>query len=136
MIRVPFGRGGAQDTLCLKFALLNGWLFTIDSSRIKNDEVRERVILYQRECYGVLFEHFYKGEKGLPGGIDLDEDKAEPEQSRVRLVTEARQTFGNHAAGQLWFTLGLPIVPAMMEGKPQMDLLSYNQIKTVDQQSA
>lgn len=34
---------------CLKMEMLNGFLFGIDSSRIKDDEVRERVILYQRE---------------------------------------------------------------------------------------
>lgn len=45
MIPTPFGRGGAQDQVCLKMDLVNGWLFTIDSSRIKDDAVREKVIL-------------------------------------------------------------------------------------------
>ena len=27
--------GGAQETLCLKLELINGWLFTIDESRVK-----------------------------------------------------------------------------------------------------
>lgn len=36
----------------------DGWLFGIDSSRIKDEAVRERVILYQRECYQVLYDHF------------------------------------------------------------------------------
>ena len=33
--------------------------------------------------------------------------------TRVRLVAEARHTFGVEAARQLWFELGLPAVPAM-----------------------
>ncbi len=28
VMHIPFGRGGGQDTLCLKFDLVNGWLFT------------------------------------------------------------------------------------------------------------
>jgi len=48
MMQVPFAKGGAQDTTCLKMDLVNGWLFTIDSSRIKDEAVRDNVILYQR----------------------------------------------------------------------------------------
>ena len=32
---------------------------------------------------------------------------------RRQLVTEARQSFGSHAARQFWSYLNLPIVPAM-----------------------
>ena len=45
-----------------------------------------------------------------------------PEAIRLRMVREARQTFGMRAAGQLWFGLGLPIVPAMRAPAPQRDL--------------
>ena len=47
-----------QETACLKLDYLNGWLFSIDSVRIKSPEVRERVQLYQRECYRVLYRYF------------------------------------------------------------------------------
>lgn len=49
--------GGAQEMLCLRLDLLNGWLFGIDSSRIA-EEKRERVLLYKRECYAALAAHF------------------------------------------------------------------------------
>lgn len=62
----PFGRGGDQQAVCLKMDLVNGWLFTIDSSRIKDEAVREKVLLYQRECYGVLHKHFYGRSNGEP----------------------------------------------------------------------
>ncbi len=50
------------------------------------------------------------------------EDHGGPESIRLRLVTEARRTFGERAAAQLWVKLDLPIVPAMLEGYGQRDL--------------
>ncbi|MGV2104399.1 phage antirepressor N-terminal domain-containing protein [Rhizobium sp. 21-4511-3d] len=32
VMHIPFGRGGNQDAVCLKLDLVNGWLFTIDTS--------------------------------------------------------------------------------------------------------
>lgn len=66
VMATPFGRGGDQQAVCLKMDLVNGWLFTIDSSRIKDEAVREKVLLYQRECYGVLHKHFYGRSNGEP----------------------------------------------------------------------
>lgn len=132
VMQVPFNGSKGQEVTCLKFDLVNGWLFTIDSSRIKDDAVREKVILYQRECYGVLFKHFYKGARPASEPLILEdhEETANPDASKVRLVTECRQTFGAKASGQLWFQLGLPTVPAMIEQSRQFDLLDYNAIKT------
>lgn len=55
-------KGGYQETVCLPLEMLNGWLFGIDTNRIKNPEVKARVIEYQRECYQVLFDYWTKGE--------------------------------------------------------------------------
>ncbi len=52
------------------------------------------------------------------------------------MVTECRQTFGTKASGQLWFQLGLPTVPAMIEQTPQYSLLEYEKVKTKDDRSA
>lgn len=138
MMATPYGLGGDQEAACLKMDLVNGWLFGIDSTRIKDVTVREKVILYQRECYGVLFRHFYKGAKHTsdPLVIEDHEETANPENSKVRLVTECRQTFGVKASGQLWFQLGLPTVPAMIEQSRQFDLLDFNAIKTKAEASA
>lgn len=46
----------------------------------------------------------------------------QPETLKVRLVTEARCTFGTRAAGELWFSLGLPTVASMRATMTQMDL--------------
>ncbi|MDQ4078348.1 MAG: ORF6C domain-containing protein [Chloroflexota bacterium] len=53
----PNPSGGRPDTLCLPVDLLNGWLFGINASRVK-EELREAVLRYQRECYRALHEYF------------------------------------------------------------------------------
>ncbi len=47
-----------------------------------------------------------------------------PEALKVRLVSEARQTFGVRSAAELWMQLGLPTVPAMQPPPRQRDLFS------------
>lgn len=138
MMATPYGLGGDQEAVCLKIDLVNGWLFGIDSTRIKDQAVREKVILYQRECYGVLFRHFYKGAKPIqePLVVEDHEETASPDSAKVRLVTECRQTFGSKASGQLWFQLGLPTVPAMIEQSRQFDLLDFAAIKTASDSQA
>jgi hypothetical protein len=134
IMTTPFGRGGSQEAVCLKMDLVNGWLFTIDTGRIKDEAVRDKVIVYQRECYGVLFKHFYKGAQEDPLVIEDHEQPHEPETTKLRMVTEARQTFGQKAAGQLWVKFGLPVVPAMIEEDRQFSLLDYNSVKTAANQ--
>jgi hypothetical protein len=127
--------GGPQETVCLKMEMVNGWLFKIDSRRVKDEEAKQKLLTYQRECYGVLHQHFYG--KTAPKPVHTgDEDAQENESTKVRLVTESRQTFGTQAAGQLWFKLGLPMVPAMLQDPLQMSLLDYSVIKTAAGEAA
>jgi hypothetical protein len=132
VMRIPFGRGGAQDTLCIKLELVNGWLFGIDSARIKDEAVREKVILYQRECYQVLHDHFTGKRK--PVEIEGEPDESPSTNERRSLVAEARQTFGTQAARELWFEQKLPITPSML--KPgQNDLYPWTMIRSGDMDS-
>ncbi|MFC6790566.1 phage antirepressor N-terminal domain-containing protein [Methylobacterium komagatae] len=124
--------GGVQDMFCLRLDLVNGWLFSINDKMVK-EEARERVLAYKRECYAVLFRHFY--------GRPLDEranglsEKAadvtaeEPLSSRRKLVTEARQTFGNQAGREMWFKMNLPTVPAMYADPRQGEFFTYTAIR-------
>lgn len=130
VIRIP-SPGGSQESACLSLDLVNGWLFTIDDARIKDEEVRQKVLAYKRECYGVLFKHFYgKAEQVLHGqAIDPPQATEEAEGPKIRMVTEARHTFGNPSAAQLWFKLGLPVVPAMLHDPRQPGLFDYSAIK-------
>lgn len=119
--------GGAQETTCLRLDLVNGWLLTIDEARVKED-ARERVLTYKRECYSVLFQHFH-GKHQKPSAL-IEDEPAENESVKIRLVNESRQVFGAQAAAQLWFKLGLPVVPAMLHDPRQLNLLDYSVIKS------
>jgi hypothetical protein len=46
-----------QEMLCIPLDFLNGFLFGINANRVK-EEVRERLLIYQRECYRVLSDAF------------------------------------------------------------------------------
>lgn len=52
--------GGKQEMTCLPLDYISGFLFGVNANRVK-PELRERVILYQRECYRVLNEAFRHG---------------------------------------------------------------------------
>lgn len=56
-IQLP-GDSQFREVICLPLSKLNGWLFKITPSRIKQ-ELREQVIDYQRNCYDLLYEHFH-----------------------------------------------------------------------------
>ncbi len=115
MMTIPFNRGGPQEYVCLRLDLVHGWLFRIDSLRVRTD-LQETVQNYQRECYDVLAQHF-SGEREK-----LEQQKHESESLRVRMVSEIRQTFGIVAAQQAWKELGLIVVPAMTRTLVQLDL--------------
>jgi len=138
MMATPFSRGGDQEAVCLKLELVNGWLFTIDTSRIKDDGVREKVIVYQRECYSVLAKHFAGKNSGItaPKTGETVDDPQENESVKLRMVNESSQVFGNQAAAQLWFRLGLPVVPAMLHDPRQLNLLDYSVVKSAPDSGA
>lgn len=123
--------GGAQETTCLKLDRVNGWLCKIDARRVK-DEAREKLIMYQRECYQVLFEHFYGKAMAKSTAVPVEQEANESEGLKLRHITECRHVFGHQAAGQLWFQLGLPVVPAMLHDQRQLSIFDYDQIKSVE----
>jgi hypothetical protein len=59
-----------RDMICLPLEFISGWLFGINAKRVK-EEVRERLVRYQRDCYRVLDEAFRDGR--LTAGSDFDE---------------------------------------------------------------
>lgn len=52
--------GGSQEMTCLPLDIISGFLFGINANRVK-PKLRERVILFQKECYKVLAEAFQEG---------------------------------------------------------------------------
>lgn len=67
------GKSYMKEMLMLPLEYLNGWLFGIDSNRVK-PEAKEAVQMYQRECFNVLAAHFMPkpyGLKDLPSDMTL-----------------------------------------------------------------
>ncbi|MCA9979401.1 MAG: ORF6C domain-containing protein [Anaerolineales bacterium] len=60
--------GSDQEMVCLALKFLPGWLFGISVSRVK-EELRDKIIRYQREGYDVLWEAFQ--ENRLTGGAAM-----------------------------------------------------------------
>jgi len=52
------GLGNAQKTVFIPLEMLNGWLFGVDVSRLKDEAVKQKIIVYKRECYKVLHKHW------------------------------------------------------------------------------
>ena len=53
-------RPRTSEMVCLPLKYLPGWLFGIQANRVK-PELRDKIILYQRECHEVLAEAFKEG---------------------------------------------------------------------------
>jgi hypothetical protein len=116
IMRIPSKRGGLQKSVCLPLDLVHGWFFRIESDRIKKEAVREKVLVFQRECYDVLAAHF-RGERdiALPNSVEY-------ERLSIGLAHEARLIFGRRAGAQVWKIRGLPTVPAMDDAFRQLEL--------------
>jgi len=50
--------GRTQKMFCLPIERVHGWLFSIDIAKVK-PEVQPRLEMFQRECYQVLYDHFF-----------------------------------------------------------------------------
>ena len=47
-----------QEMLCMPIQYLNGWLFSLQINKVK-EEIRPTLLKYKKECYEVLFNHFF-----------------------------------------------------------------------------
>ena len=62
------GRGGGPQKMeCIPLEFLNGWLFGVSASRVK-EELREKLVAYQRHCYLVLSREFSFAAAAPQGG--------------------------------------------------------------------
>lgn len=68
-VDVTSTRRGTQPMICLPLDYVSGFLFGLNADRVKA-ELRDRVILYQRECYKVLSEAFKEGRLAAEPAFD------------------------------------------------------------------
>jgi hypothetical protein len=100
-IRIP-SPGGTQEMTCLRLDLLNGWLFKIDVRRVK-EEIRERLIEYQEECYEVLFRHFQPKAAGMPPAAEpMRFGTTMSDRDWLAYIREARLLGGVNAGRRMW----------------------------------
>ena len=55
---VKRGFGGNQQMVFLPTEFLNGWLFGIETSRLKDEATKEKIIVYKKECFKVLHNYW------------------------------------------------------------------------------
>lgn len=59
--------GGTQDMLCIPLRKVNGWLFSVNPNKVR-DDVREKLVRYQEECFEVLYS-YWCGDRKCPTGL-------------------------------------------------------------------
>jgi hypothetical protein len=55
---ITAGDKKVYDMQCLPLSYLNGWLFSISTEKV-GEQAKFALLAYKRECYRVLFEHFF-----------------------------------------------------------------------------
>jgi hypothetical protein len=87
-------QGSNQEMVCLALKFLPGWLFGVSVSRIKED-LREKIIRYQRECYDVLWEAFQERrlmpDPGIEALLASDAPAAQAYKMAAAIMKMARQ---------------------------------------------
>lgn len=111
--------GKNYQMLCLPIQYLNGWLFGIDTNRVK-PEIRETLIKYKKECYQALHDYWFKGK------AEREIDTITPEEQRMiqNAVTATHQRTGM-SYGEIWSRV-----------KNKFGVAKYEQIKRSDHHSA
>lgn len=101
-------KGGIQKMLCIPLKKLNGWLFSINPSKVRAD-IRNKLIQYQEECFTVLHDYWTKGD-----AVNSRKKKAQ----QGKLTIEQQETIK-----QLVLTRGKS-VPHEHQGKATITLWS------------
>jgi len=89
-ILIP-SEGGTQEAVCLPLRKLPGWLMTMEPNKIKNMEVRERVIQYQNECDDALWQYWNEGIAINPRvafSVNPDDILTADQQETLRLMVK------------------------------------------------
>lgn len=77
--------GKEYEMFCLPMKYIFGWLFTINPANV-NEEARENLIRYQKECYDALYNHF-------TARTEFVEQKQKEIDRQLTIVEEAKEHF-------------------------------------------
>ncbi|UEP49669.1 phage antirepressor N-terminal domain-containing protein [Burkholderia ambifaria] len=89
-LRMP-SSGGSQEMICLPLRKLPGWLMSIESGKVKDTTVRERVIRYQAECDDALWQYWNEGIAVNPRvafSVKRDDVLTAEQQETLRLMVK------------------------------------------------
>lgn len=109
-------KGGLQEMLCLPIQYLNGWLFGVDTNRVKA-EIKETLITYKKECYQALFDYWHKGVAVNPRRITISTEQQQAIRSAVAKVCKDNRTHYQTVYEAL---------------KKEFDIPRYNELLAVD----
>ncbi|QGF21975.1 antirepressor protein [Erwinia phage Midgardsormr38] len=59
-ITMVAGDSKLRQLLCIPLKKLNGWLFSINPAKVR-DDIRDRLVRYQEECFTALHDYWTKG---------------------------------------------------------------------------
>lgn len=84
--------GRERKVLCMCLRKLPGWLMSVDPGRIKDKEVRARVIQYQNECDDVLWQYWNEGlaiNPRMAFSVNPDDVLTGEQQETLRLMVKS-----------------------------------------------
>jgi hypothetical protein len=86
--RTPGRGGGNQEMVALPLKFIPGWLFGISVNRVR-DELRDRILRYQRECYDALWEAFQEGRLTAEQNFEALLQQADPDVVQAYQIARA-----------------------------------------------
>lgn len=92
MITTVGNDGKNREMLCLPIHYLNGWLFGVDTNRVKA-EIKDKLITYKKECYQALFDYWNNGVAVNPRATK--DDRKPLVQAVNMLVAETGAIYSN-----------------------------------------
>ena len=81
-------RGGRPDLAALPLKFIPGWLFGISVNRVK-EELRDKILRYQRECYDALWEAFQEGRLTGDQSFEVLLQQADPDVVQAYQIARA-----------------------------------------------
>lgn len=78
---VRVGEKQAINYLLVPIERIEGWLFSIQASKVGSEKVKQNLLKYKKECYNILHSHFRGNHRQLK----------ENSQKRIKLKEELKQ---------------------------------------------